>query len=322
MAITFKNEGDRKVFKLDTPGSTYIMQVVDNDGFLLHVYYGRRLSETVTDDLSRIEQPPFIPSKNERERCSFMDCAPFEYATHGLGDYREDAFSVLNSDGHTATSFSYKEHKIYKGKPGITGMPATFGTEEECETLEITGEDGPNGLEITLVYTVFNDCDAIARSVRVKNLGRFDNIKLTRVLSSCTEFYGDEYDTIVLHGSWARERIMDRKPLGYGKLSVSSLRGESSHQEHPFIALLSRSADEDRGDVYGFNFVYSGNFLALAERSQFDTVRVLMGINPVDFCWNLKKGEYCHLYLEGYQFFHVKFRQYNLIHFLQFLFLF
>ena len=280
-----------RIFKLDTPNSSYMINIADEDGFLLHMYYGKRLSDTRTDDLCRLSQHPFVPSKNERERASFMDCAPFEFPCHGLGDYRDDAFSVLNPDGHTATSFSYRSYKIYNGKTGITGMPATFGTEDECETLEITGEDTINGLEITLIYSVFSDNDAIARSVRIRNIGKYDNVRLTKVLSCCCDFYGEEYDTIFLHGSWARERTIDRKPLGYGKHYVSSLRGESSHQEHPFIGLLAKNADEDSGEVYGFNFVYSGNFIAQAEKSQFDSVRVLMGINPVDFGWNLKVGE-------------------------------
>ena len=281
---------NNRIFKLDTPGSSYMIKIADEEGFLLHMYYGKRLNSTITDDLCRLEQSPFIPSKNERERASFMDCAPFEYPCHGLGDYRDDAFSVLNKAGHTATSFSYRSHKIYSGKPALKGLPATFGTEDECETLEITGVDEANGLGITLFYSVFCDTDAIAKSVRIENTGNAD-IKLTKVLSSCVDFYGDEYDTVFLHGSWARERIIDRKPLGYGKHYVSSLRGESSHQEHPFIGLLAKNADEDNGEVYGFSFVYSGNFIAQVEKSQFDSVRVLMGINPVDFCWNLKPGE-------------------------------
>ena len=247
MKIIFDEQN--RVFKLDTPNSSYMIKIADTDGFILHMYYGRRLSDIKTDDLCRLEQHPFVPSKNERERASFMDCAPFEYPCHGLGDYRDDAFSVLNPDGYTATSLSYKSYRIYNGKPGITGLPATFGSEDECETLEITGEDSTNGLEITLLYSVFKDTDAIARSVRIKNLGK------------------------------------------YGKHYVSSLRGESSHQEHPFLGLLAKNADEDNGEVYGFNFVYSGNFIAQAEKSQFDSIRVLMGINPVDFAWNLKTGE-------------------------------
>ena len=290
MGIKYFEES--RLFKLDTPNSTYMFKIVDEENFILHLYYGRFLSDEYTDDLGRTSEAPYVPSVNSRDRGSFMDCAPFEYPGHGLGDYRDDAFSVLNPDGFTATSVSFKDYRILKGKPKIIGLPATFGSEEECSTLEITAGDTANGLEIVLYYSVFEDVDAIARSVKIINTGeKYPEIKITKVLSSCTEFYGDEYDTVFLHGTWARERNIERKPLGYGKHYVSSVRGESSHQEHPFLGLLSKGADEEHGDVYGFNFVYSGNFIAQAEKSQFDSVRVLMGINPVDFSWRLKEGE-------------------------------
>ena len=301
MPITYLDK--TKTFKLDTPNTTYMFRIVDDEGFILHLYYGRRLTDENIDDLARIEEPPFVPSKNNRDRGSFMDCAPFEYPGHGLGDYRDDAFSVINEEGYSATSINYKSYKILPGKPKLPGLPATFANTDKnieqssdkqnsiCNTLEITAEDSANGLEIILSYSVFEDVDAIARSVRVRNTGKYQNIKLTKVLSASYEFYGDDYDTIFMHGTWARERNIDREHLGYGKHYVSSTRGESSHQEHPFIALLSSDANEDYGDVYGFSFVYSGNFIAQAERSQFDNVRVTMGISPVDFCWNLKAGE-------------------------------
>ena len=66
---------------------------------------------------------------------------------------------------------------------------------------------------------------------------------------------------ISLHGSWARERHISRKKISYGKQAVSSNRGESSHQDNPFIALLDNNATDESRNVYGFNFVYSGNFL-------------------------------------------------------------
>ena len=77
----------------------------------------------------------------------------------------------------------------------------------------------------------------------------------------------------------------------HGKQSVGSVRGESSHQEHPFIALLSADATQDAGEVYGMHFVYSGNFLAQAELSQFDSIRMTMGIHPENFVWKLEQGE-------------------------------
>ena len=83
-----------------------------------------------------------------------------------------------------------------------------------------------------------------------------------------------------LFGSWARERHIQRMPLGYGRQNISSFRGESSHQEHPFMALVTPETTQDTGEVYAMNFVYSGNFIAQAEKSQFDSVRMSMGINP------------------------------------------
>ncbi|CAG9710722.1 putative alpha-galactosidase [Clostridium neonatale] len=107
----------------------------------------------------------------------------------------------------------------------------------------------------------------------------------------CIDFDGLNYDMISLHGSWARERHILRQKVTYGTQTVSSVRGESSHQDNPFIALLDSSATQDFGEVYGFNFVYSGNFLAQVEGCQFDTTRVLMGINPSDFEWKLEPNE-------------------------------
>ena len=86
-----------------------------------------------------------------------------------------------------------------------------------------------------------------------------DPFKLTRVLSMCVDFDSDKFDMITLNGSWARERALERARLHCGKQSVDSARGESSHQSNPFFALVSPNADEDMGEAYGFNFVYSGN---------------------------------------------------------------
>ena len=43
--------------------------------------------------------------------------------------------------------------------------------------------------------------------------------------------------------------------------------------------------------VYGFNLIYSGNFLAQIERDNFDILRVQLGMNPFQFNWLLKSGQ-------------------------------
>ena len=220
-----------------------------------------------------------------------MDCLPLEYPCFGIGDYREHAFAIVDKNGATAADLRYKDYRIYDGKPKLEGLPATFtNSPQDAQTLEITMEDKPAGLEATLIYTAFTDLNVITRAVIIKNTGS-DNVKLTRVYSTCVELDSGEYDMVTLNGSWARERAVQRAPLHIGKQAVDSVKGESSHQSNPFTALCSRKADEDSGEVYGFNLVYSGNFVSEAEVTQFGRTRYVLGINDTDFEWLLEPAE-------------------------------
>ena len=80
---------DSRVFKLDTERTSYCIGIVDDDNFVGHIYYGRKLTEDNLAYLMRTGEPPFVPSENNRERTSFLDTFPMEYTGHNLGDYRE-----------------------------------------------------------------------------------------------------------------------------------------------------------------------------------------------------------------------------------------
>ena len=71
---------------------------------------------------------------------------------------------------------------------------------------------------------------------------------------------------------------------------MESRRGASSHHHNPFFALTEFGTHEDHGSVYGFNLVYSGNFLGLAECDADYGCRAQLGINPFDFSWRLEPG--------------------------------
>ncbi len=281
-------EGSR-TWKLDTPASTYTIHVVGKENFLLHGYYGSRISDSDTRYLTGIYEVPFTPDVNDRDRGAFLDTAPFEFPSSGIGDYRGGAAEIETDSGHRAACFLYESHRIYKGKPKLEGLPATFANDDEADTLEIICKDAALDVRARLIYTVFKDMDVITRSVVIKNDGK-EPVMLTKVMSACLDMDNEGFDVITLHGSWARERHICRRDLSMGMTSVGSVRGESSHQENPFIALLEKGTDNDRGRVYGFNFVYSGNFIASAYAGQFGSVRVLMGINPENFAWKLESG--------------------------------
>ena len=287
MAITYFEK--ERIFKLDTPNSSYVIGIVDKENFVGHVYYGKKLRDANIAYLLRIGEGPFVPSENNRERVSFYDTFPMEYAGNGLGDYRRSSISVRTAGGHTAVSLFYVSHKIYAGKPGLAGLPATFGDENDCETLELLCEDPVLGLKVTLLYTAFSDVDVITRSVRIENDGEM--LYLTKALSFSMDMDNRDFTLLTMHGSWARERMLEHRKVKKGFMGVESVRGESSHQEHPFMALAAGNADQSQGEVYGMHFVYSGNFIGQVELGQFDTVRVGMGIHPENFCWKLEKGE-------------------------------
>ncbi len=288
MAVIYREE--EALFQLDTQNTSYIIGIVDSDRFVGHVYYGKKIRQQDAQYLMRTQEAPFVPSKNNRDRTSFLDCFPMEYAGNGLGDYRESTIAVRTQGGHTGVSLSYESYEITDEKPVLTGLPSTFGEKGQCQTLILHCQDAVIGLCVDLIYTVFEKEDVITRSVRVKN-ARKDAIWLTKVLSACLDVDNQDFEMITLHGSWARERQIESRSIGYGKQSVGSTRGESSHQEHPFFALKEKNATEDSGNVYAMHFVYSGNFLAQAERNQFDSIRAVMGIHPENFSWKLEQGE-------------------------------
>lgn len=288
MAITYLEK--EQLFQLDTKHTSYVIGIADEEKFIGHVYYGRKIRPQDAHYLMRTGEAPFVPSKNNRDRVSFLDCFPMEYPGNGLGDYRESAIAVRTLEGHTAVSLAYDSYEITDEKPKLKGLPSAFGKKGECQTLILHCRDMALGLEVSLLYTAFEDSDVITRSVKVKNAGT-QAIYLTKVYSACLDMDNQDFEMLTLHGSWARERQIEYRSIGYGKQSIGSVRGESSHQEHPFFALKAKGATETSGNVYGIHFVYSGNFLGQAERNQFDGVRAVMGIHPENFCWKLEMEE-------------------------------
>ena len=277
-------------FHLTAGNTSYVTAIVDEENFVAHVYFGKRIADEDVNYLLRLDEAPFVPSVNDRERVGFYDRLPQEYSTDGLGDFRESCLMVLDSNGNTACGLQYCSHRIYAGKPPLSGLPSTFGSEEDCTTLEIVCLDAVLDLEVVLLFTAFEKLDVIARSVRIKN-NASQPIELQKALSACVDFEGADYEMLTLNGAWARERHIEKRPVRPGKVSIDSNRGESGHEQNPFMALMAKDSCDDFGEVYGFNLVYSGNFVMQAQATAFETTRVTIGINPSAFSWHLESGE-------------------------------
>ncbi|MCQ2537742.1 MAG: alpha-galactosidase [Lachnospiraceae bacterium] len=281
---------DKRLFKIDTEATSYVIGIVGKEGFVGHAYYGESIEDDDVTYLLRIFEGPFTPDTNERDRLSFYDCFPFEYPTHGIGDFRESALRIEDEAGHYSNNLKYKSHMIYKGKKGLAGLPATWGNEEDSMSLELTLSDYEANIDVVLTYSIFEGVDAVVRSAKIiNNSGKA--VFLTKAASASIDLDNKDFDKINLYGSWARERHINRTPVSYGIQGMYSKRGEPGHQEHPFTCLLEKNATQTQGEVYGMDLIYSGNFRTITDRNQFDLVRLMTGINPEDFRWKLENGD-------------------------------
>lgn len=289
MAIIFHEAS--KEFHLYNEEISYIIKVLEN-GQLGHVYYGRYITDK--DDfgyLIEYARRDMAPYPFEGNSTFSLEHLKQEYPTFGSGDTRYPAFELEREDGSRVVDFKYKNHEIYRGKKGLERLPAVYvESEEEADTLEIILEDELIHTQIILSYTIFTEKPVITKHVRFV-CSHPEGITLLNCMSGCLDLPDKEYSMVELAGTWSRERHPHTRELDYGVQSVYSMRGCSSHQFNPFLMLKRKNTDEFSGEAIGFSLVYSGDFLAQAEVDNFDVTRVIMGIHPNEFRWELQNGE-------------------------------
>lgn len=280
------------LFTLHTKNSTYQMKV-DDKGVLLHTYYGKRTDETDYSYLISFADRGFSGNiaAARGDRTYSLDYLPQEFPVCGSGDYR---VSCLNADlgaGVNDCLLFFDSYRTYRGKYSLEGLPAMFAEDGDLvETLEILLKDYKDDLYVRLLYGVFEDHDMITRSVMIENRTGQD-VKLSRVMSTCLDFSDKDLDMIHFYGKHAGERQAERLSLFHGITELRSTRGTSSHQHNPFVIVAKKDTNENRGECFGFSLVYSGGFHVQAETDQIDQVRLVMGMDDSDFLWTLYPGE-------------------------------
>ncbi|GKX31622.1 alpha-galactosidase [Vallitalea longa] len=279
----------KRLFHIQGRNVSYIFKADKHDN-LIQLYYGKKIRK-INDSIINTTKAicwGIIPEKDDIEYA--LDSALLEYPTFGHVDFRSGAMNVEQENGSRILDLKYDSYRIIKGKKSLKGLPATYADDKEAETIEVTLVDKLIDLHVVLSYTVFNNRNVITKSVQIINKGN-EILKVLNAQSCCMDFRDSNYDMLHLSGAWARERHIVKTPLVQGNRSIGSVRGTSSHVHNPFLALMSKDATEENGEVFGFNFVYSGNFLGEVSVSETGRPRVLMGINPLNFSWQLKPEE-------------------------------
>ena len=293
MSIQFDPQD--KTITLHTRQTTYQMQISDT-GHVLHLYYGRRIDGMCLDYLHILTDCGFSPNcyENRLRRQVSQDILPLEYSAAGCGDYRVPALECVSAQGITGADLRYARHEITGGKYRLPGLPAAFAGEGEAQTLSLVLADQATGLEVELLYGVFEAADMITRAAVFHNRGKAA-IRLDRASSLCLDIpFDGDWDLLHFHGRHCMERMPERVRLMHGIQSVSSRRGASSHHHNPFAVLMASDATRTQGACIGVMPVYSGNHRTDIEVNQANAIRVVSGLGGDLFSWQLEPGDSFH----------------------------
>ena len=277
----------KQIFHLKTREFSYIIQVLKT-GDLVHRYFGKKIEKFSDGNKITYLDRAFSPSPITGDRTFSLDVLPLEYSSSGLGDFRTTALDVRNEFG-TTLDLKFKSYRTYKGKKELNGLPASFGNQEEVESLEIDLYDQLTDVTVTLQYSVFEEASYLARSATIQT-GKYP-CKLEKALSATVDFPHQDFIVHSLTGRYAYEKEWTQTPLTKGQYSIGSIRGASSHSRTPFLALASPDAGEDKGDVFAAHLVYSGNFSAFVETTAMETCRLGLGLESHYFSWQLDKDD-------------------------------
>ena len=280
-----------QTFHLYNSQVSYIFKVLKNNQ-LGQLYYGKVIHDRDNfDHLFETKPRPMAACTFEGDLTFSLEHIKQEYPVYGSGDMRHPAIDILQENGSRILNFKYRDHHIINGKPKLANLPATYvENDDEAMTLLITLYDEVIKTELILSYTIYEDLAVICRNSFIRNCSQ-QKLIINQIMSMSLDLPDQNYEMVELTGAWSRERSVKNRKLEHGIQSIYSLRGCSSNNFNPFIALKRENCNEYDGEVLGFSFVYSGNFLAQVEVDTYNVTRVMMGIHPHCFSWELENNE-------------------------------
>ena len=209
---------------------------------------------------------------------SCADSLPLAWSGSGRGDYRESPLDV-----GVSTDLRYESHRILEAQlPMTCGLPQASG---KAETLEITMAQP--GMALKLYFSIFGE--VLTRRAVLENTGT-ETVEVHKCMSFLMDIPGD-WEMTTFDGGWSAEMRKHTVPVLDSRVVNESTTGFSSYRHNPGFLLCEPGTTEDSGRAYGMNLIYSGNHYASAQRSLQGLTRVMQGISPDHFSWQLAPGK-------------------------------
>lgn len=274
---------DKYIFHIQTKSTSYVFYISDLNK-LENLYFGKRINHF---NSSAHIKKRYTDTPNEVHYTNghSLQTRNLELSTLGKGDFREPSVILGFTDFTELTDFTYKGYEVIEER-----LETCLPHIETDKTLIVKLEDEKRKIQLELMYKIVYETDVIIRTVRVIN-GSNEPIQIKKIMSFNLDLDLRDFDVITFNGKWSNERQLNRTTLGFGQHRISSTRGYSSANTNPGFILAQHRTDEDSGDCFAFNILYSGSFEATVEKSTDEIIRIQQGISSQGFSWNLKSGD-------------------------------
>ncbi|MBQ7657558.1 MAG: alpha-galactosidase [Butyrivibrio sp.] len=305
---------DGQIFLLQTKHTSYLFRKTET-GHLEHIHFGGSVFSEKTYDRLKTEIDLESADKelldkmvkamapkhfngggnmtyyDDEHQTMCLEMMGLEFSSFGKGDIREPMIELTYPDGNTTVDMLFDDYEIRKGKRALETLPSSYDDTDSAQQLIVKLKDKEYGTKLDLIYTVFPDCDVITRSAVLTNDGEKD-IRIDRLLSASVDLYETGLRFTSFHGRWAYEMGRSDAFCSAGKVVSEELAaGESGSRSNPFVMVSAPDTDENSGDCYGFNLIYSGNHYEALSSNGCSISRFVTGIQPTGFSWTLSKGE-------------------------------
>ena len=161
-------------------------------------------------------------------------------------------------------------------------LPASRGQ----TVLAVYLEDKAAKLRLTLLYGVLPT--VFTRRAILENFSDTP-VSIQKFMSTCTDIPGD-WTMHTFSGGWIAEMQHKKTPVTMARSCLESTTGASSSRANPGFLLAAPDATETSGTVCGFNLLYSGSHYLSAQKSLQGLTRIMQGISPSNFSWQLAPG--------------------------------
>jgi len=217
---------------------------------------------------NKVYQAYFGKKLNEIGRNVFSQKRHEAYIAWGTYDLFEPALRVTHPDGNPALAPHYVSHKSTRDANGNI-------------LTEIVMRDSVYPVTVTLFYMAYPKENVIRAWTEIIHTQR-NPIILHNFASNMLHFDANRYWLTQFHGDWAAEMHQKSSVLTAGIKVLDSRLGQRTAMFQTPVFMLSPNdlATETSGEVLLGTLEWSGNFQFLFEIDNYNSLRVISGMNP------------------------------------------